>query len=418
MKGPIRKLRASLVCGAVSCLMIIPGAAWAADKLVSPADGQSVRGVVKFAVAKSDVPEGGFVSIYVDNQFIGASAVQSSGNPPLLVYTWETKSYDESRPSVKDGKHDLKINMHDASGTVADTITSTFILANKASMSSPNEKVKLLYKFASGATSTYRVSITSQSVSEYGRAISGTPPIRGDYRVIQRVEDAQPNGTALLSYAVDRDGVCYILGQPNVINPGRRGSSVYKQMDSYGRVLQDNVLSRKGRPSIPDVLVELPRQPIKIGDSWTSQAGKVLRIEGAGQIFRLGSQNTLEDLEWENDQVCAKIKSTLSGVGRLLSRDKNAAATQIKGEGVFYIALKTGKLVKSVITLSAKVDLDLMASGATSGPGAAPGGTGSGSDIYDEDEDTYRPASASSTPGASPAAQPSGGVRITVVTQL
>lgn len=431
---------------------LLSGAVWA-QKLIKPVDGATVREKVRIAVAASAIPSGGYISVYIDDHFVGATAgetavTESSKILPSVVFAWDSKlpftDASGSSEGPKDGKHSLQVDIHNSSGSVDDSITSTFNLANKAPRLSPNDKVRMIYRYSAGSETHYKVRIDSRMGSQYSLDDFGTVPLLASYTVIQTVEDARPDGSALISYRVGAGGSCQVLGQVVALNGGKAGSSVYKEMDKFGQVisrngmLQDNVLSRKGRRSLPDVLIELPRVAVKIGETWESNEKEEFSVEGVGDVLKLSSTNTLEDLEWERNQVCVKIKSVFTGLGRLVGGQGNPAPTRVDGQGTFYVGLKTGKLVKSIVTLTAFASLQPPSESSTSGPsGSTSSYNPSPADESDEDYGipgrTGRPitpsappplpysspSSSSSAPASSSgAASTSGTLRVTIETEL
>ncbi|MDO8682307.1 MAG: hypothetical protein Q7N50_02335 [Armatimonadota bacterium] len=436
------RLRRVLAILFVAVCFALASGSVCAQKLLKPVDGATVREVVRIAITRDAVPRGGYISVFIDGRFVGAGATVSDASPQAVVFAWNSKAqFEDATLSLadrlpKDGNHKLRVQIHEASGMMKEAITSSFVLANKAPRLSPNDKIKLAYRFQTGAASVYRVKIDSQMTSNSGSAVGGGIPITGEYKVIQTIEDARPDGSALVSYRIDAGGSFAVLGQPAMINGGKESGSVYKEVNRYGQVirregkLQDNVLSRSGRGSIPDILAQLPRTEVKIGDSWKAAEKEEFRIEGVGEIVGLGATSTLEDLEWEKGQVCARIKSVFSGAGRLVANDKNQTQTRVSGEGIFYVGVKTGKLVKSSVFLSSYVNLDAPS------PGSAPSTSSSSSDLSDLDDDndqfgrgggrdrtSYGAAGPGSRPGSAtggstePAAA-SGDLRVTINTEL
>lgn len=413
-----RKLQnASYIIAAMLCLC---ASAASAQTLIKPVDGATVRETVRIAVA--DVAPGGYISVYVDKRFVGATAgdANTSGKAAPVVFPWDSKApFDDITNGgtagmiAKDGTHDLTVDIHGSNGDVTSTLRSTFILANKLPRTSVNDKTKLTYKFRTGGIAVYRVNVDSKMGGSSGDE-GGTSPIGATYKMIQTVEDARSDGTALLSYQVAAGASCRVLGQIKMLNDGKASSSVYKEIDPFGQVirrdgiLQDNVLAKKGRRSLPTVLLQLPRKPVKVGETWSGVEKQEFGIQGIGDVVYLSSKCTLEDLEWENGQKCAKIKGAFSGAGRLVANDKNPATTRVDGDGIFYFALNTGKLIKSRVTLTSyvNVDVSMVDSSSSSNSSAPPTPNYSTPDYGD---DGYGGASRPSAP-SQPSGPASGGI--------
>ena len=421
---------------ALALLTFAAVAVWA-QKIVKPIDGATVRETVRVAVDASAVPSGGYISVYIDGHFVGATAGETdakASGKPVIVFAWDSKlpfqdTTTGTPEAAKDGKHSLRVDMHDSGGDVKDTEASTFNLANKAPRLSPNDKVRIIYRYSSGVETAYAVRIEGR-MGEYTGDDSGTVPLLASYTMRQTIEDARRDGSALISYRVGAGGSCQVLGNIVALNGGKAGSSVYKEMDKYGEVirqngvLQDNVLAKKGRRSLPDLLVELPHAAVKIGESWQSEEKEEFSVEGIGDVVKLSSTNTLDDLEWEQNLVCAKITSVFTGMGRLVGGDSNPSPTKIDGQGVYYVSLKTGKMLKSTVTLTSSVSLEVPTSSgapADSGPSGGSAYSPSGDDLGDDyggAAPMRSPAPSSNPSGTTGAAIASGTLKVTIETEL
>lgn len=348
--------------------------------LVSPTENQIVREMVKVTIPASALPAG-FVApkgeaVPEKNRPFAALLVQEKDRRQLVtalapdagavkngVFTfyWDSKApYREKSDAkadkyFKDGKHTLIVELHDATGKVADSASVTVDLRNKVDRSKPAPAVALAHRLNFGQINTYDLRTDVQvfeMVSGMGLPILGGLGISGDFKVILNVEDVRDNGDRLLRCRIDRDAWVSSFGRKSTLFQTEDDTpQLYRLIRKTGEVITPNLFSRQGRFTIMDVLPVMPAKPVKEGDSWP--CGFTLKIEGITRMIAFSGTSMLDSFEWQDGHECAKIISRLSGQGAL-----SLANGKIKGEGASctcttttYLAYKSGRMIRNVITL-------------------------------------------------------------------
>jgi hypothetical protein len=113
---------------------------------------------------------------------------------------------------------------------------------------------------------------------------------------------------------------------------------------------------------------DLPDKPVKVGDTWPSNAGV---DEDMGEIkMRLDFKNvnTLEGFETVDGLECARVSTavtgTLTGSGNQQGMDMTFAGTT-KGKETWYFAIKEGLFIKSTSETTTEMSIDVPAAGMT-----------------------------------------------------
>ena len=113
---------------------------------------------------------------------------------------------------------------------------------------------------------------------------------------------------------------------------------------------------------------DLPDKPVKVGDTWPSNAGI---DEDMGEIkMRLDFKNvnTLEGFETVDGLECARVSTavtgTLTGSGNQQGMDMTFAGTT-KGKETWYFAIKEGLFIKSASETTTEMSIDVPAAGMT-----------------------------------------------------
>src|SRR3990172_9600988 len=100
MHRPLGRLQKVLAACAIAASLLTIAASSSAQKLLAPAEGATVREMVKIATDPSVVPDGGCISVYVDGVvdgqrhdfFIGATAPDDGASKKPLVFYWNSKA--------------------------------------------------------------------------------------------------------------------------------------------------------------------------------------------------------------------------------------------------------------------------------------------------------------------------------------
>lgn len=358
---------------AVAVLMAL-GVRTSALTVLSPTESSTVREKVRIVIPRTAVPTDGFVAINIDGKFrVAAALPEEVKNPghsdsPYYTYIWDTKapvlSPGPSAEPVKlgDGKHEIEVQIHNSLGKKTDFAKLNVLLKNKVSLPTPPPAIKLYYRYRVGDLSVYHIKVDGDVQDNQGQPyLSGIALLKAEFDVIQSVEDVFPDGSALVRYRLGPDSTAQYLGQPISLEqtPGT-AFSVYKEISKFGRVLQKDVI-RKSSTTVTDVLPMLPGKAVQLGEGWPSTFK--IKIEGINNSGPVGFTltNVLDSIEWESGRECAKIESTMTSTGKLNvlpSGDGSDDQTPAKGTGTFFIAYKTGRLIKAFATIEATAAID------------------------------------------------------------
>ncbi|MDH7601973.1 MAG: hypothetical protein QHI38_07470 [Armatimonadota bacterium] len=353
--------------------------------ILSPAPDQVVREYVKISIPLNElppefvIPKGEqapdkgrpFLTLYIGSggqeNFVAAisgDAATVKGN--TVTFYWDSKApyRDPQDPKVeryyKDGPYTLKIQLHDSFGKIMDSASVNIILRNKIPRSNPAPPVRLVHKLSYGESHTYRVRASVQvfetvgvgKSSGIGLPILGGLGLTSDSKVILSVEDVRPDGIYMLRLKMGEEGYVSSFGKrQRLYQPGEPTPELYRLVDKYGNVIKRNMFSRQAKYSITDILPILPRYPVVEGDSWPSKCN--LKIEGITDVIPLTGTSQLDSFEWQSGRECAKILSALSGASTISIDNGRIRSTSdtVTANAVTYFAYKTGKLIRSEITL-------------------------------------------------------------------
>jgi len=400
-------------------------------QIARPLDGSTVRETVNILVPVSSVPDRGFISCMIDGWFRCAAAAKSADGQSF-VFRWDTKSRNpdpwvpkEAR-EPREGKHTITVQAYDGDGRkYGKPKQITVYVSNRADKFMPAGGLKLRYNHKVGHVSKYEFKYTldvKRIQGTGGMSAAVGEGVEGAGGVVKRsVEDVMPDNAALIRQKLIGALESYQRGQPTPVF-GFPAKAVYQIEDSMGRVTYALKSTSAGEGVAID-LPNLPAQQVRIGDTWT-QPDKVFRDAISGNSAAVVSTSTLEGLEWEGGQPCAKIKSTFSGAisipfSRALTRPLN-----VTGETIMYFGFEVGEVVYSVTRATAEGRVDQSAIGALTqaaqqgaGVGPVPSPTfalpmpaGPGGPPGMEDEERYAPPPMYGAPayGATPGAPAPG----------
>ncbi len=321
---------------------------------ISPKEGDTVRETVRIAVAKSDVPEGGFVSFNVNGEFKGAIGTPKDIGKGRLayVYDWDTKAVTTihgaygipaEKLTVADGRHEIEVVVHDSSGVAKNRGKVSIRVANKIPVSNPPKPVRLAYNFAIGQQLNFDISAKVEVLDIEGRPIIDNSTIlTSTSQVGLSIEDIV-DSSALIRYRWQPVVQIQLMGQP-YSNPVYVPAPAYRYVTAGGKVTEAGFGSKPSTPLF-DILVALPGGMATIGKTWS--ASDHLTVPGVIKGARMDIRSTFDSLEWESGQECAKILMKLnSRFGLpLIPGQLEIPEGDISGTGVAYFAYKTGRLV-------------------------------------------------------------------------
>jgi hypothetical protein len=161
-------------------------------------------------------------------------------------------------------------------------------------------------------------------------------------------------------FKIGKDPLILVYGKPMAVPEAQAGfPSIYKEIDKFGKVLQNNIV-RKTTATLTDVLPRLPGRPIQVGESWQSDFR--VKVVGIGDMIPFQIQNTLDSVEWESGKECAKIQATMTSLGKmnLIPGDRQSTGEQspTKGTATFFFAYTTGKLIKANAVMETAMSMD------------------------------------------------------------
>lgn len=350
-------------------LVVVLSASCGAMTLLSPNEGQNVRENVKIKLAASDVPEDGFIAVYVNTagnehfvQAIDAKSAKKAGG--ALIFAWDSKApYRDASNArnlqyYKDGSYSLKVEVHDAAGKAVKSATVGVFLKNQVPRSNPAPAVSLVNRLAFGQSNNYGVHTNVQVFDAVGLPVMGGMGMSSDFRIIQSVEDVRDNGELLLRYTVDKAVVTSFGKKVKLYDNSEIKPQLYRLINKRGDVLKANMFSKQGKFTIMDVLPVLPSKSVKEGDTWPASFN--LKIEGLTRLTKFTGTSMLDSFEWQNGHECAKIISNLAGKTRigLLDGKISSSGNTVNAQVITYFAYKTGKMITSTINLEFPVNMD------------------------------------------------------------
>lgn len=363
--------RGRLVVAAVVASLVAPAllasivSAETEIRITRPLDGSTVRETVNVLVPVSSVPGNGFISCMVDDKFRCAAASKSA-NGVSFVFRWDTKAMnpDTSIPLAermpRDGKHTITVQAYDADGMkYGKPKQITVYVSNSATKFMPAGGLKLRYTHKVGRASTYEFKYTLDLKRiESGANVSAAvgEAVEGAGGVVKRsVEDVMPDNTVLIRQKLVGALEYYQKGQP-VPALGLATRAVYHTEDAMGRI----TYTLKSSSRAARVAVDLPNLPahrVRIGDTWT-QPDRIFRDAITGNSAAVVSTSTLEGMEWEGGQPCAKIKSSFSATMTIPFSRAFMGPLSVNGETIMYFGCEVGEVVSSVTTAAARGRVD------------------------------------------------------------
>lgn len=375
--------------------------------IISPRDGQRVREVVEVTFPKDSVPAGSFIGVSVDGKFVEAVVPDLDTERGVLVYKMNTKAM-----GIQDGERTLSVARYQRTGSgtaVTDRSEVKVIVANLPEIKVSEDGLSLRYKFRPGARWTYslRIGLDQAMMTEAQNRMGGRaaqrPVFEERSRMLFAIDDVKPGGlglvrSQLIPYAGEDKDYLYITisGQPGqqVIHKNLF-APVYRLLTTTGveeyadaphwqgffgtshRSVERSVYSFMSLPI-------LPTQPQRVGDAWTGSiaipASSLERVHQEGRSHELlRARGVFEAVEYEQGRQCAKIRYTVELAERGADSDtleiagrEFRANERLRWQQVFWLDLNEGFIVRSDITFTADVRIDVP----TTAQGAAAGGPG------------------------------------------
>lgn len=356
-----------LVCCAMLLSLSLVVCAQSAIRISRPLDGATVRETVNVLVPVSSVPQGGFITCIIDGRIKAATdGISQDGNS--YVYRWDTKSVEvspetgEIKIRPKDGKHTVAVQAFGSDGKKTGQATQiTVYVKNDASSDMPANGLRLKYRNTIGSINQYHFKFTENIKSIEGatalaKAIGEN--VEGAEGTVERsIEDRMDGDSVLVRQKLIDTLVLYFAGtgipQPDV------AKAEYRVEDSLGHVTYVMASSSPGIPIGIDLPI-FPARPVKIGDTWIEPM-KIFKYALTGESAKLNASSTLEGLEWEAGQPCAKIKTQFVGMIRIPNSTLLKDAINVTGTAMTYFSYKVGKVVTFSVVAQAEPEVDAQA---------------------------------------------------------
>ncbi|MCC6485521.1 MAG: hypothetical protein IT209_11800 [Armatimonadetes bacterium] len=327
--------------------------AQAAVSFLWPRNGSVVRESVNVAIDARGVPDGAYVTFYLNDHFMSAVGVSStiSGGRKAYTWVWDTRNpvnlgqpNDQPKRPI-DGLYTLKARVVESSGgshLIGESMVNVR-LANKVTSVSAESPISLTYSYTLGQTRKYavRVGVTLREVGG-AEVDSGRELQTVSYTGLASVEDVQSPGLAVMRYHPSNTSF-KLLGESLGKLPSFEAGSLYELVDAFGRVRERDLFSTAGVYTDPtfgvDYRTPLPHTPVRAGDRWTAPLEVSMPALGDAKV---DATLTFDSLEWAGGRETAKIDTVIKGsaqasVAGLLERarqqmDAQAAAAQSTGQ--------------------------------------------------------------------------------------
>lgn len=369
--------------------------------IVRPADGSKVREDVHLLFPKGSIPDGGYVGIWVNGQFI--EAVVPTEGQKFMDYTLHTKALE-----LPDGPTTIEAVLYvdfEEKPRILDRSSIQVTLANKANIPVPDEGFLLRYKWHPGEAIVYNwdsdisVSNISEAQAKLGGHAAETSIQNQSARVVYNVDNTYPTQQgldALLRIQLEPPAGKTSATLATLSSPfpklfyARDFSEVYSRVHDTGSEVYGQIppfFSNFGiNGSAPDnplyALIPLPVLPtgrVRPGDIWNtrfqlgapSDVGRVNLLDST--VEKIPARGEFVGLEWEMGSPCAKLHRTISvgtgGAGEGANKIKSNAEAV---DETCWFALDRGEIIKIVRTLT----VDRKVEAAQTAPSNAPGGAG------------------------------------------
>src|SRR5579872_2020189 len=394
----VRKVTGLAICAlALSCFAGL-SPAHAQFTIRRPKDGTTVREKQRIEIPRASIHAGGFVALYVDDQFIVAvppEEQEEGGAQKPFTYIWDTKG-----SGVSDGEHTIRAVLYEpiggssAASAGVNEVARTEVRLNVANKINDGPSAVLLrYRYHEGDNLEYSRNGTAFAIgalSETGKiGDENLGSVKGTLRLA--VEDSRYDRAMQSSIYLVRNKLTSLSilngSEEQVFEPSQLSNSRYQELLPDGRVEYETG-DKTGTAEFTSLglpvnnTLELPLLPtleVSVGSEWKTQNQRI-DIPGLSPSKqpRVTLTNKLQDLEWEGGRRTAKIHQTYEGPLKekmVQFGPVEVSAPQVKFARDIYVAYDSGLLVRSTRSLTIE--------GRTTSPVGAPpppttGGGGAG----------------------------------------
>lgn len=381
--------------------------------IVRPFDGSKVRETIKVLMPKSSVPEGtGYVGVFLNGEFKEAFVPKPSKDGKYLEYSLNTKDLED-----KQYKLELKLYVdYSSQPRIVDTSSVDIVVANKSSITVPEDGISLRYAFRPGSESVYRlqqrqiVNVLSESDQKKGSDRPFEINEEGEaVRLLYACDNAYSNGEGLMRLQVLADKGVNSREYAKLTTTGATAPKKYYPEDMAPIYMRITSTGREVFGSVPDYfgfegnvgsgnrlglyasfpLPVLPSKNVRPGDTWQAafQQGSLdlnKKSEVNSVVNTSIARGEFVGVEWEQGHPCAVIKNSIASgspvKAKVGSQFQDIADRKISVQETIWFALDTKKIVQYYrdITQEGKADFGFTAGGSSSGAGAARGGPAGG----------------------------------------
>lgn len=378
--------------------------------VVEPKDGAQVKEKVRISVPRNAIPAEGFVAIYIDGRFRLALAPPSPEEiaekkmkeDAPVSYVWDTKApLAEDRTLaaedrvVQDGPHLIEIRSYNAAGEEAEKASITVNVKN-ALEPAANKPIRLWYnngpvgkQFVIEHTVDFTATAGQSgfgggSGGAFGSA--GTSEGGGGDRIthlettkyLVSLEDLM-NATGVGFWRERRESpiVITVNGTKQIVRLDT--TSRYYSMTRRGTVVRSKAMERESRVPIINP-IDLPGRPHRMNEPFTSNVRIHLGayIPGSLDIQRVNA--TIQGMEWQHGEECAKIVLTYAAGNSKLNISSvnisNAAFEIEQGTTTVWFSERTNRVIRAETELTGNLVVDISQAGSSvaGGGGGYPGG--------------------------------------------
>lgn len=371
-----------------------------------PLDGATVRETVPIRIPKKGMPDGSYLGIYVNGQFLEAILPPVVGDDYVYSLDTQARKLDDGPAKIE------AVLFVDNNGKpqVVNRSSVNVKIDNHTSIKVPAEGIKLRYKFTPGSEKVYKFDFAQEvsMISQAQAQLNGRAPILSsdetNIRILYATDNAYKTSAGkeglLRLQMLPEKGKDYAL----IVPPGQTEvkridsesmSPVYMRVTDVGREVFSNVPiffgveGSNGAPPVFDYypilpLPVLPTKPVKVGDVWQAtqlfaNVGEDKPYEANKLTIAIPARGELEGVTWFKGMPCAVVKTVIALGANDLKNMKNlnqikGDASNVKLEGRIWFALDRGAVARMEVELSQE---SLVDAGAAPSAGGGSGGGGS-----------------------------------------
>ncbi|HEY3266765.1 MAG TPA: hypothetical protein VGM37_07560 [Armatimonadota bacterium] len=331
-------------------------------RILAPAPEQTVRGSVPISINAAAVPNTGYMTVEVNDQFMAALAKEPGAKK--ITFNWDTKAnYADTGAPPRDGQYTVRVKTYTSDFRFVRSNELNVYLRNRINVAA-DKAIRLRYKFKPDDQISFveKVSARAAGVDLYSAQVPVTLEINdvtgdvaeGTEKIAKTaVESAQGSAQQPMALA------------------GRR-YLVY--VHANGRVTPGPKM-KKANVSPALSMVTLPNSPIRIGDTWNNDITITPYYQGVTSASVAGTHK-LVGLEYYGGRPAAKIESTYDGdaTANVSGQD---IKVHFKGTRTTFFDYMRGRLLRAEDTVS--TDFGVPGSSAPTGNPYAGGGSTPGS---------------------------------------